>query len=460
MVKKPKVLLIMFAPYRTVQMQIAALSAFLKSKGCEVRYMEIIIFSGDTPVKFNSAILNEIDNFMPNLVGFSSYDMNHSFILNAADFIKKHRSNIKIVVGGHHASLAPDDYMQNKSIDYVCIGEGEEVLSGLIDNLILGSNIEKIPGLAFRDRYGQVVIPGERSLIENLDSLPFVDRQVLHEQQLELDYLPMLIGKGCYFSCTYCANSKMKNLYLNKNKYVRWRSPEKVIEEIQECKKSYDFKSVYFFDDIFASDFEWLSRFSSMYVKKFGKLAFHCLLRPEFAANEKILSLLSESGCRSISMGVESGSENYRKNFLDRRMSNRIILKAANAIKRKGMDLCIYMMVGLPDETLLDMLKTLWLNFRIGPKGVQTGIYFPIKNTPLYQYCINKKLINEDKRRQIYVYTYDTCLKCSPVKRSIIILFKWLNSAIPVIRCCQFGLIVQYVRIQYKKIFKKTIDYK
>ena len=450
----------MFAPYRTVQMQIAALSAFLKSKGCAVRYLELIIFSGDSIVKFRDEIGKAMNEFAPDLVGFSSYDMNYGFITDAADFIKKQFPGTKIIVGGHHASLAPEDYMRYQAIDYVCVGEGEGVLTGLIDALSSGKGVNQIAGLSFRNSEGDIVYPESRDLIENLDILPYVDRSVLHEQQLNLDYLPVLIGKGCYFSCTYCANSNMKNIYTNKNKYVRYRSPEKVIDEIKGCAKAYSFRSVYFFDDIFASDHDWLNRFSNLYLKEFPNMPFHCLLRPEFAANEKVLSLLKDSGCCSISMGVESGSEVYRKEFLGRKMTNKIILKAARAIKKRGIDLCIYMMVGLPGESFLDMIKSLWLNLMIGPKGVQTGIYFPIKNTPLYQHCVDNKLINEEKRKEMLVYTYDTCLNYCAFKRWIIILFKWLNSAVPVVRSFQIGLVSQFLRIQYSKIFKKTIDYK
>lgn len=462
MQRKMSVLLAMFAPYRTVQMQIAALSAFLKSRGCRVRYLENIIFTGDTFDKFKEQMREEIQSNKPDLVGFSSYDMNYSFIVDAAVFIKELSPRTKIIVGGHHASLASEDYMECPAIDYVCLGEGESVLSDLMDALESGEDVSsrQIKGLCLKAADGQPVCLKPRELTENLDLLPVIDRSIVDRQQREIDYLPVLVGKGCHFNCTYCANSNMKNLYPNHHKYVRYRSPEKIIDEIKECRKAYTFGSVYFYDDIFAFDYEWLKRFGSLYTKEFPDLPFHCLLRPEIATNEKVLTLLRDSGCRSISMGVESGSEKFRKLLLGRKMSNEVILKAASLIRKQKMDLCIYMMVGLPDESLLDMLKSLWLNFRIGPKGVQTGIYFPIKNTPLYRYCLDRRLINEEKRKRLFVYTYDTCLNYGLFKRGLIIVFKWLNSAVPLVRSFQINLLGQYVRIQYRKVFKKTIDYK
>lgn len=236
--KKMRILLIMFAPYRTVQMQIAALSAFLKKCGYEVRYLEIVVFSGNAFDKYKDVVEQEMKESQPDLVGFSSYDMNCYFILDCANFIKSYYPGTKIIVGGHHASLAPEFYMQCESVDYVCIGEGEYVLEELLESLSEGNSAAPIRGLYLRNSTGEIIYNGARELEEDLDNLPFMDRTVVDSQQLELDYLPMFAGKGCPYSCTYCANNSIKQLYPNLNKYVRYRSPEKIIEEIKECKKN------------------------------------------------------------------------------------------------------------------------------------------------------------------------------------------------------------------------------
>ena len=439
----------MFAPYGTVQMQIAALSAFLKECGCEVRYLEIIVFNGDTFDKYKDNVEEKVQDYRPDLVGFSSYDMNYHFILKCSHFIKSIYPDTKIIVGGHHSSLAPEDYMQYNSIDYVCIGEGEYVLKYLI-----------IKGLCSRNSEGEIIYNRARDLIEDLDKLPFIDRSIVNSQQRELNYLPIFAGKGCSFNCSYCANESMKKLYPNKNRYVRHRSPEKIIEEIRECQKVYEFGFVFFYDDIFATDYKWLQEFCKLWAKHFPNIHFYCLLHPEIANSEKHLKLLSDSGCQTVLMGVESGSQEYRQKVLNRKMTNKTILTGAALVRKYRMKLSIYMMVGLPGETFLDMIKSLWLNFRIRPDGVQTGIYYPIKNTPLYKYCLDLNLINEERRRKMFVYTYNTCLDYGIPKRWLIVFFKWLNSGTPLICHLQFSLILHFLRIQYKNLFKKKIDYK
>lgn len=441
-------------------MQIAALSAFLKKCGCEVRYLEIIIFSGDTFEKHKKTVKEEIQEFQPDLVGFSAYDMNYYFILECANFIKSFYPIVKIIVGGHHASLSPEEYMQNKSIDYVCIGEGEYILKDLLDALSRGNSIESIMGLCSRNSREEVIYNRSGNLVENLDELPFLDRSIVHSQQLELDYLSMFVGKGCPFLCTYCANNSMKKLYSSSHCYVRCRSPEKIIEEIEECRKVYKFRYVYFYDDIFGLNYEWLKKFCDLYVKHFYDLPFYCLLHPSMAISEERLKLLYNSGCQTILMGVESGSQKYRQNMLNRKIANSVILKAAALIRKYKMNLTIFMMVGLPGETFSDMVKSLWLNLRIRPEGVQTNIFYPIKNTLLCKYCLKHNLIREERRRKMFIYTYDTCLNYGIAKRGLIILFKWLNSATPLIHHFQVSLIPHYLRIQCRKWLKRTIDYK
>jgi radical SAM superfamily enzyme YgiQ (UPF0313 family) len=438
-----------------MQMQIGALSAFLKENGYKVKYEEIIISSQDITERYKDKIKQSIEIFRPDLIGFSSYDMNYRFIINCASFIKSFCSKVRIIVGGHHASLAPDDYMQFEAIDYVCIGEGEYVLKELLGVLSRGGSIESVEGLCFRDPNGRVVYNRARDLLEDLDELPYSDRTIFYYQGLEMNCLPIFAGKGCLYACTYCANSSMRRLYRNQNKYVRYRSASKIIDEIRRSREIYKFRHVVFYDDVFPVDYRWLQDFAKLYSREFADLPFHCQLRPEIAANEDYLELLYNSGCRAVSIGVESGSQRYREEMLGRKMSNSMILRVARLVKKYRMKLCIYMMVGLPAESFLDMIRSLWLNFRIGADDVQTAIYYPIKNTPLYQYCQDNGLIDAARKESMYVFAYDSCLNYGILKRSLIIIFKWLNSGMPIIRRFKIKLLLRFFKSRYKKWLKR-----
>ena len=123
------------------------------------------------------------------------------------------------------------------------------------------------------------------------------------------------------------------------------------------------------------------------------------------------------------------------------------------------MKLAIFLIVGVPGETLVDMVKTVILNLRIRPEGVYTQIFMPFVGTPLYTYCVENNLIDEERRRKMIVFTYSTCLKVGILKRFFIILFKWVNSATPVVSHFKISLVQRFFLIVFNGLFRKKIDF-
>ena len=171
------------------------------------------------------------------------------------------------------------------------------------------------------------------------------------------------------------------------------------------------------------------------------------------------MKLLKDAGCVMIHMGIESGSESYRRRMLDRRMSNSVIEKSFHLAKQYNIDIMAFMMVGMPDESFLDSLKTIALLLRMRPKGVQTAIFYPLTNTPLYDYCYKNDLVNEEKKKEIVVYTYDTCLKVGYFKRRWIILNKWIVSGTYVLYDLRWDMMWRFGKIQSRKWFLRRINF-
>jgi len=190
-----------------------------------------------------------------------------------------------------------------------------------------------------------------------------------------------MTGRGCPFSCTYCYNSSYKELYFNKGKYVRRRSVDNVIEEILYFRKKYSIKEIFFYDDIFTLNYRWLERFADMYKKKID-LPYKCLIHFDMV-NEDVIKLLSESGCKYVDIGIESGSEEIRKNILNRKTNNSQIEYISKFLHKYKIPFTTLNMVGLPSENKAQMWDTINLNTKIKPNNALFSTFYPFPNTKL-----------------------------------------------------------------------------
>jgi radical SAM superfamily enzyme YgiQ (UPF0313 family) len=245
------------------------LSAVLKKNG---HYCDLII----KPLERD--YLNNIAQFNPDLIGFSTAFLQLNGVLNTASEIKK-RFNIPIILGGHYPTFCPE-VIENDNIDIICRGEAEGALLELLDKLEAKDNITQIRNLWVKK--GDKVFKNELRPLEDLDKLPFPDRELYFKYNhiRKLGILRILGGRGCPFSCTYCFNKEMKLIYGAPKNYIRRRNPEKIIEEIEENKGKYKFTSISFTDDVFTFDKKWLESFMDIY-KKDIRMPFFCNSRLE-----------------------------------------------------------------------------------------------------------------------------------------------------------------------------------
>jgi len=428
--------------------QLAALSAFLKSKGCSVKYEELIIHDQirDFHLKRISKIIEE---FKPDVIGFSAYEMSFPWIKEIAEDIKSKYKKILIIVGGYYATLSPEEVLSHQAIDAVCIGEGEYPMLELLNSLDQGQVCKDIQNIWFKDN-GNTVRNPLRNLISNLDELPFVDREFFSSENKEQGVLEIMASRGCPFGCTNCSNHALQKIYAGKGPYTRYRSIENVLTEIEECSKKGNFKIIHFEDDMFTVNLKWLKEFCVQYSKRI-KLPFVCNIRPETGSLE-ILSVLKNAGCVQVSIGVESGDEKIRQKVLSRHMSDDKIIKAFSNAKKLGIKRKSFNMVGLPYETPLTLWKTIWLNLRLAPDAVQTSIYYPFKGTVLGNQCYQEGWINFKRKERLKLYANDSILDLPNLSRSSIKVAKWLNSA-TALRSGNLRIIKVAVNLFLKKIF-------
>jgi len=431
--------------------QLASISSFLRSKAHTVRYEELVI-SGDFTKEHQDQLDRAIKEFKPDIIGLSSYEMSFEWIKLITDYLKKNSPNVPIIVGGYHATLSPEEVLAHPSVDIICTGEGEYPLHELLESLKKGGFDKNIPNLWFKDG-ARVIRNPLRPLMDNLDVLPFVDRELFTSENRKNGILEIMASRGCPFDCTNCANHALKKIYAGKGPYLRYRSPDNVLKEIEYCLSKEHFKVIQFDDDMFTSNQNWLKDFCVKYKTRIN-LPFICNIRPEAGVSET-LGILKEAGCVQVSIGVEAGDEKVRRSVLHRDMPDKLIIQAFRNARKSGIKTKSFNMVGLPHETPRALWKTIWLNLKLAPDSVQTSVYYPFKGTVLGDECYENGWVDLERKKKLKLYANDSILNLPTVSRPLIRAAKWLNSA-TVLRSGNFSII----KIGFLMIIRRFLPHK
>lgn len=304
---------------------------------------------------YSDRILKEISSFGPQLICFSCGTDDFHWALNTADKIKRNFS-IPIVFGGIHASSVPEKVIGQPCIDFICLGEGEEAIVELAQELEDRSKNRSIRNIWFKDN-GNIISNEVRPLKEDLDDISFPDKELYYDKYRSMfTGYTIITSRGCPHSCSYCINSILRNIYHNKGRYLRRRSVENVIEELSIAKARYKPKFIHFCDEVFTCDKEWLAGFTLLYKKNID-LPFACYVSPSFA-DEETVGLLREGGCYKAQMGVQSLNAEKRRDLLNRHYHNEDIVQAIKSFRKNKIYLTCDNIFGLPGEDERELLET------------------------------------------------------------------------------------------------------
>ncbi|MFH0729725.1 MAG: radical SAM protein [Pseudomonadota bacterium] len=380
---------------------IGALSAFIKRHGHEV---ELLYLQDDMP---ENELLSYVGSIDPDLIGFTVVTHQWEHVRRYAGMIKK-VFKAPIICGGPHPTYLPEEVIRDSSINMVCVGEGEQALLEVLERMETGGDLSSIPNIWVKNEEGTIFGNRVRGLVENLDALPFPDREILPFQEIidSCNTEPVfLASRGCPYNCTFCSNSAIKKLYEGKGTYVRKRSPENVIREIQELRAKYKFETVNFYDECFGYDRKWLTRFCDMYKTEF-RYPFGCFIRAESMDREGF-HLMRQAGLSLIYLGIESGNEQLRRKAMNRQVSDDRIIQACRDAQAEGIQVWTYNIVGIPGETVDTIKEAMELNRVINPNFVSVSIYQPLPGTKLHDECVEKNYI---KKKYGYSFYEDSSL--------------------------------------------------
>ncbi len=356
---------------------IQCLSAFLKRAGHQTALVNDPNLFDNPWVQFpwisdffedSEYILAQVEDHRPDLVAMPVVTDDFHWALKWARRIKQ-RLNVPIVFGNCHATFHPQQVLKESCVDYAVRGEGEWTLLELIEVLEGRRRPEDVLGLAFK-REGQIVVNDMRPLIEDLDILPFPDKDLYYDVMpyLNKGYTTMS-GRGCPYRCTFCDNNTSMKLYkggvAKTQKWTRRHSPEYVVNEILWAKERYNINHVRFNDEDFSYDKRWLREFCQLYKAKVG-IPYFAWVYPN-TIDKEMAKLLAESGCDAVEIGIQSGAEHLRREILHRKTKDNQIVDALTALREAGIRTTVDVIIGLPTETKDDLDATVRLLAKARP---------------------------------------------------------------------------------------------
>jgi len=360
---------------------LASLSAVLKAGGHNVSLYHQLYMPD------REEFINKVKDYNPDIIGISIRTSALSFATEMAEWLDEAMPDVFVWAGMYHPSLAPQEVIELKGIDAVCIGEGEVVCLDFV-NHYAANGVPNLEAESFwiKDADGVVHKNPVRPFIENLDELPFPDLSIFDYKNLKSNTqqhtAEVIVSRGCIYSCTYCANAQLRNIYPEKKGYARFRSPENAIELLERALEEDPKIECFSFNDAILNVYEeWFYKFTALYKERIKK-RFVCNVRVELL-NEKMVKELADAGCYLITIGVECGDEEYRTKYLHRNMKNDHIVEVSQLLKGAGIIVNSYNLIGMPHETLPLSLETVKLNARMHTDNIVVSFFAPYPSTRL-----------------------------------------------------------------------------
>jgi radical SAM superfamily enzyme YgiQ (UPF0313 family) len=380
-------------------MSLAVLKAYISEKtNHQAKIVDLIFHKKD----WKEYLKEKLEKEKPDLIGISILSFNYLQAIKIARFIKEN-FNIKILVGGVHVILSPEEVIRNKEFDIICTGEGEEVIKEILNKKL---NCKGIKGIWYKEN-GEIIKNQKRNLIEDLDELPFPDWGDFDLEKYFLisnNHLPIMASRGCPYPCTYCSNHALKKALVGK--YVRFRNVDNVLEEIDLRIKQYGekgLKYLFFYDDTFIMYKEFVLEFCKKFKERGydKKLKWNVNVRANLVTDE-IIRAMKESGCYGIRMGIEAGNDYIRNEIYQRNMSKEQIYNAIGIIKKYGLQLRLQFIIGAPYETIDMMNESFEMAKKSGANYELFPILMPLPGTKIKELCEKEGLIEESGFKNSY----------------------------------------------------------
>jgi len=278
-------------------------------------------------------------------------------------------------MGGIHATFMYNDILRDcPDVDIVVRYEGELTMVELVQAIEQGSSLGKVKGIAFRDEGGQVRVTDQRPRIDRLDQLPMPAYDKVELDRYSNDF-SIITSRGCPFRCVFCSTSSFHG------HIVRKHSVERVMSEVDYAIQ-HGFGHILFEDDVFTVDRDrTLSICESLALKK---VEWHCNTRADLL-DPDLLQRMASSGCKTLFLGVESGSQRMLDNC-GKKLNLEVTRNVIRLARENGIGVEASFILGLPGENEHSILETTNYIRAIDVNILKVNILIPYPGTDIWDH--------------------------------------------------------------------------
>jgi len=371
-----------------------------RNAGCEVNFLDMKTLHNDNELK------TALQGY--HLIAFGLKSSYYSIGMKVIKIAKLHGS--KVIVGGYHATAAPNELVENPNIDWVFHGESEITFPKFLKN----------PNEFERE------ITGEKP--QDLDTLSFIDRSIYREPFENCSWwwhggklhnmISVISARGCPYHCKFCQPLEDNHF----GKKLRRRSVDSIIKELLWLKSLHNFDCVMIHDDTFFIQPNWIEEF----IKKYPEvnLPFWAAARADgICKHPDLVKKLVKIGWSLISVGFESGSQR----ILDKIGKGTTVeqnYEAAKIIKSTGAKIYANYIIGFPWETKGDIQDTVKMADVIKAEMPSWAYFTPYPGCELADECISNNWSLLDKNH------YDRCHLVEKLRTLIMIIFAELGKVL------------------------------
>jgi radical SAM superfamily enzyme YgiQ (UPF0313 family) len=352
----------------------------------------------------------KVKNYKPSVIMLSTVEPTHKF---GVELLKK-VSDFKIptLAGGCFTIFAPELAIKDDAVDYICVGEGEYANIEFCKALATGKDLTNIKGIWAKD--GEKIIKNPKGPLVEMQDLPMLDftkydpKRIYRPMSGKLwRMVPIEFSRGCPYKCTFCSAPVFEEEFKSVGTWSRSKPIDLIEREMKYYIKEFNVQYFYFVSETFlAMPKKRFYEFCEMY-EKIG-LPFWFNTRPE-TVNEEKVKMLEKINCHRMSIGIESGNQEYAKKMLKRNATIEQITRACRIVNSSSIELSVNNVVGFPDETREMMFDTIELNRTFQANSHSCSIFQPYHGTNLHTYCVSNGIF--EKNQLAEDLTYATPLK-------------------------------------------------